>query len=253
MSFKSRLSDIWSRIESLSAALWDENSPRAVDAQAIMEEFRGEIPRFESALAQANEKLALALGAHEQALASLRGSFEVETAGLKKRIALFEKTVHEKDAEIASMLATLAEHERRNSEAHAQTLKAAAASEEASVHKMDALYRDLTAKEGALEEAWQKRHAALESEYQRGRELQAARQTELEAKENRLVEEEGGLKRRVTDLELKAQALQSEYRLKQQEIEGIKTGLQRSITELVRQYQARLKGEHAPLTAPTDR
>jgi predicted nucleic acid-binding Zn-ribbon protein len=92
-----------------------------------------------------------------------------------------------------------------------------------------------------LESFWQQRHKSLEDEHTHLQQIIAAKQAELDAWEKRRLSEEDSLKRRNTDLEIKSQQLAQEYRKKQQEIEDLKGNLQHSITELVRQYQTRLR------------
>jgi predicted nucleic acid-binding Zn-ribbon protein len=107
--------------------------------------------------------------------------------------------------------------------------------------KMEEFYQELVKKEGALESSWQQRHKSLEDEHTHLQQIIAAKQAELDAWEKRRLSEEDSLKRRNTDLEIKSQQLAQEYRKKQQEIEDLKGNLQHSITELVRQYQTRLR------------
>ncbi len=249
MNVKSQLQEAWKRLESLSAALWNDNSPRAVEAQALLEEFRGEMARFDSITVLANENHALASREHELSLAGLRAHFEAELAVLKKRNELLGKSIHDKDVEIESLLTGMADHERKNADFHAMILKSATDSDEAVSLKMEKFYQDMRAKEAQLEGAWLKRGMALEAEGAHDRELLAAKQAELEAWERRRIDEESALKKRANDLEFKAQRLQEEYRLKQQEIEAIKAGIQRNVSELVKQYQSRLKADaSAPVT-----
>ena len=249
MNAKTELQEVWKRLESLTAGLWTDSSPRAVDAQALLEEFRAEMTRFDSLVTQSSETMATTMREHEQAVASLRAHYTAELDGLKKRIDLLGKTIHDKDAENERLLGVLAEHERRNADFHAQILKTAAESDQAVSHKMEKFYQELRAREAGLEESWVKRGQTLESEAMRTRELLAAKQAELDAWERRRLEEDSALKKRATDLEMKTQKLQEEYRLKQQEIETIKAGIQRSVSELVKQYQSRLKIDGAaPVT-----
>lgn len=236
------LQDAWSRLAALSTDLWADNSPRAVAAQALLEEFRSEMVRHDAQVLQAGEHAVKADREHEEALGALRSHYMAEIGGLKKRLELLDRLVKDKDAEISDLLARLSEHERKNSETHAQFIKTAAASEEAMAKKMEELYTSLKAREESLEGSWRKREQSLEEEVAKVREVLSTRQAELDAWEKRRVTEEDALKRRATDLEIRSQQLQQEYRLKQQEIELLKTSLQRSVTELVRQYQSRLKG-----------
>ncbi|MDX6768879.1 MAG: hypothetical protein SF051_05055 [Elusimicrobiota bacterium] len=232
----------WKRLESLCTDLWADNSPRAVAAQALLEEYRSEMVRHDAQVLQACEGAVKSDREHEESQEALRSHYTAEIAGLKKRLELLDRLVKDKDAEISDLLTRLGEHERKNSEMHAQFIKTAAASEEAMAKKMEELYTSLKAREESLEGSWRKREQSLEEEVAKVREVLATRQAELDAWEKRRVTEEDVLKRRGTDLEIRSQQLQQEYRLKQQEIELLKASLQRSVTELVRQYQSRLKG-----------
>ena len=240
---KTHLEKVWKQLETLSSDLWADNSPRAVAAQALMEEYRSEMSRYDAQVVQAATNMAQVVRTHEEALTTLRAHYAAEMDGLKKRIELLDRLVKDKDAENAALLRSIAEHEKRNADFHAQVLKMAAASDEAAAKQMEELYRSLKQKEESLAETWNKRESVLSEEDRMMRGILAARQTELEAWEKRRITEEDALKHRTTDLEIRASQLQQEYRLKQQEIENLKTSLQRSVTELVHQYQSRLKDE----------
>lgn len=245
------LTQAWERLETVCRKLWDENSTAAVETQAIFEEFKGEVHRVDAHCANLDEMRAHDRRERESDLASLRRQYEIEMAGLKKRLELHEQSQQEKDARIEELLKTLSQKEGENLEFHSQVLRMSAASDETKKKKMEEFYQELMTKEAALADAWQQRHVTLEKEHTHLTELLSARQTELEAWENRRLNEEESLKRRTTDLEIKSQQLSQEYRKKQQEIEDLKAGLQRSITDLVRQYQARLHGpETSPAAAP---
>lgn len=243
---KSRLEEVWARLSALNDSLWKDNSARAVESQALLEEFRNEMLRFDRLVVQAQETMSQMTREHEQSLASLRSHYEAEAAGLRKRIDLLERAIKDKDAEVEKLVIAVNDQEKRTADFQAGVVKMAADSEVAVVKKMEDLYHDLRAKEGALEEAWNKRRAELENEAARQRELLEAKAQELDAWEKRRRDEDAAAKRRSVDLDLKAQALQNEYRVKQQEIETLKENLQKSISELVRQYQSKLKGETTP-------
>ena len=238
---KTQLEKVWKQLETLSVDLWGDSSPRAVAAQALLEEYRGEMSRYDTHVVQAQENLTKAARDHEETLATLRAHYAEEMAGLKKRIDLLGRLVKDKTVENEALLVGISEHEKKNTEFHAQVLKMAAASDESSAKQMEELYRGLKQKEESLAVTWSKREAVLGEEDRTQRGLLAARQTELDAWEKRRIVEDDALKHRATDLEIKSSQLQQEYRLKQQEIETLKTSLQRSVTELVHQYQARLK------------
>ena len=55
----SSLSAAWERLETVCRKLWDENSSNAVEAQAVVEEFKGEVHRVDTYLANAEEMHAL--------------------------------------------------------------------------------------------------------------------------------------------------------------------------------------------------
>ncbi len=237
------LTDAWKRIEAVCARLWNENSPAAVEAQAAVEEFKGAVHRGDAYLANAIEQRAHDLREHEDSLASLRRQYEMELAGLKKRVEGLEHALREKDIRNDELLKAIANKEEQNLDFHSQLLRMSAAGDEAKTRKMDEFYQELLKKESAQEESWEQRHKALEQEHGHYQSILAAKQAQLDAWEERRIAEEEALKKRSTDLEIKSQHLFQEYRKKQQEIEELKSSLQHSITELVRQYQNRVKSE----------
>ena len=239
------LNTAWVRLEVVCRKLWDENSSNAVEAQAVVEEFKGEVHRVDTHLANAAEMHALELREHESDLAALRRHYELELAGLKKRLELQDGALREKDARIEELLKTLARKEEENLNFHSQILRMSASSDEIKTKKMEEFYQELMRTEATQAESWQKRHVTLEQENENRQKIIAVRQGELDAWENRRLAEEEALLKRSTDVELKSQQLAQEYRKKQQEIEDLKASLQRSITDLVRQYQARLHGSDA--------
>jgi hypothetical protein len=240
---KTELEKIWKKLEKLCIDLWGDNSPRAVPAQALMEEYRSEMARFDALTAQTAVNIAQAERASEETQATMRAHYVAEMDALKKRIGLLERLVKDKTAENQGLLSSIAEHEKRNTDFHAQVLKMAAANDEAASKQMEELYRELKQKEEGLSSSWSKREAVLVEDDRVLRGILATRQSELDAWEKRRIVEEDAIKRSGVDLEIKAKQLQQEYRLKQQEIETLKASLQRSVTELVRQYQSRLKDE----------
>lgn len=245
------LNEAWARLEAVCRRLWEENSPSAVETQAVIEEFKAEVHRIDAHLKNLDELRSHDLREHEEDLAGMRRQYELELAGLKKRLELHDQTLREKDARHDEMLKTLARKEEENLEFHSQVLRMSATSDESKSRKMEEFYQELLKKEAALAESWQQRHLTLEKEHQHLEKILASRQAELDAWETRRMGEEEALKRRATDLELKTQQLAQEYRKKQQEIEDLKASLQASITDLVRQYQARLRGpEPSPKPGP---
>jgi chromosome segregation ATPase len=237
------LSEAWKRLETVCTRLWNENSPTAVEAQAALEEFKGAVHRGDAYLVNAVEQRAHDLREHEDSLASLRRQYEMEMAGLKKRIEGLEHALREKDLRNDELLKAIANKEEQNLEFHSQLLRMSATGDEAKARKMDEFYQELLKKEGSLEESWEQRHKALEQEHSHFQNILSAKQAQLDAWEERRIAEEEALKKRATDLEIKSQHLFQEYRKKQQEIEELKSSLQHSITELVRQYQSRVKNE----------
>ena len=241
----SALTAAWERLEAVSRKLWDENSPSAVEVQAVVEEFKGEAHRVNVHLANEEEMRSLDLREHQEDLAAMRRNYEIEAAGLKKRLELMENTLREKDARIEELMKTLARKEEESLNFHSSVLRMAASSDEIKAKKMEEFYQELMKTEAAKADSWQQRHVTLEAENESRLKIIALRQTELDAWENRRLGEEEALKKRSTDVEIKSSQLAQEYRKKQQEIEELKASLQASITELVRQYQARLRGADA--------
>jgi hypothetical protein len=236
------LNEAWARLEAVCAKLWDENSPSAVEVQAVVEEFKGEVHRVDAFLANTEERCALDLREHEEDLAAMRRHYEIELAGLKKRLELQEHALRDKEAHAEELLKTLARKEEENLNFHAQVLRMSATSDESKTKKMEEFYQELMKTEATQADSWQQRHVALEQDNEHRQKIIAVRQGELDAWEKRRVNEEDALKKRATDVELKASQLAQEYRKKQQEIEDMKAELKRNITELVRQYQSRLRG-----------
>lgn len=244
------LTAAWERLEAVCRRLWDENSTTAVEAQAVVEEFKGEVHRVDAHVANLDELRAHDRRESEDALAAMRREYELEMAGLKKRLELNETALREKAARIDELLKTLARKEEENLEFHSQVLRMAASSDETKSKKMEEFYAELMKKEAAQAETWQQRRQSLEAEHAQIQGLQTARQGELDAWDQRRVREEEALTKKATDLEIKSQQLAQEYRKKQQEIEDLKSGLQRSIADLVRQYQSRLRTDPPPTPTP---
>lgn len=238
----SALNSAWARLEEVCRRLWEENSACAVETQAVVEEFKGEVHRIDAHLSNLDELRSHDRREHEEDLAGMRRQYELEIASLKKRIEIQDQTMREKDSRYDDLLKTLARKEEENLEFHSQVLRMSATSDEAKSKKMEEFYQELLKKEAALADSWQKRHHTLEDEHLQLEKILAARQAELDAWESRRLSEEESLKKRSTDVEIKTQHLAQEYRKKQQEIEDLKAGLQSSISDLVKQYQARLRG-----------
>ncbi|MEK7383204.1 MAG: hypothetical protein AAB262_07945 [Elusimicrobiota bacterium] len=240
------LPNAWLRLQEVSRQLWEANSPAAVETQAILEEFKGEVSRIDAQFSLADEHQRHEAAEHEEEIACMRRQFEMELANLKKRLELMEKNLHEKDLYIEEQLKVLARNEDENLAFHSQVLRMSAAGDEVKSKKMDEFYQELLKKEALMEDSWQQRQKALEKDHQQTEEVLASKQAELDAWDKRRHTEEESLLKKQTDLEIRSQHLVQEYRKKQQEIEDLKASLQKSVTDLVRQYQARLKGDAAP-------
>ena len=248
----SNLAGAWDRLEAVCRRLWDENSASAVEVQAVIEEFKGEVHQVDAYVANTVELRALDLREHEEDLAAMRRNYEIEIAGLKKRLELQENALHDKDARAEDLLKTIARKEEENLTFHSQVLRMSASSDENKSKKMEEFYQELMKSEAAQTDSWQKRRTALEEESENRQKLLTARQAEIDAVQRRLLDEEELLKKRTTDVEIKSNHLMQEYRKKQQEIEDLKAALQQSITDLVRQYQARLRGADTEKTPNTE-
>ena len=244
------LIDAWERLEAVNRKLWDENSSNAVETQAVVEEFKGEVHRIETYLANVEEARAHALREREEDQAAMRRQYEMELASVKKRLELQEASLRDKDARAEDLMRTIARKEEENLNFHSQVLRMSVTSDETKTKKMEEFYQELMKKEAKLAESWQQRHVTLEQEHEHLQKILTTRQSELDAWEQRRVNEEEKLQKRGTDLDIKSQQLAQEYRKKQQEIEDLKASLQRNITELVRQYQARLRGSDSLPSVP---
>ncbi|MFI5362540.1 MAG: hypothetical protein ACHQ49_11265 [Elusimicrobiota bacterium] len=247
----STLSAAWQRLEAVCRRLWEENSHSAVETQAVVEEFKGEVHRVDTFMANAEERHTLEAAEHESDLNAMRGHYELEVSGLKKRLAIQDGAIREKDARIEELLKTLSRKEEENLNFHSEVLRMSASGDEIKTKKMAEFYQELMSKEAALSESWRQRHVALEQEHENRQKLHAIRQSELDAWENRRISEEESLQKRTTDVDIKSAHLAQEYRKKQQEVEDLKASLQRSIADLVREYQVRLRGaDAAPAPIP---
>lgn len=240
------LTDAWTRLEEICRRLWESNSPVAVETQAIVEEFQGEVSRIDAQFTLAEEHRRHEQTEHDEAMASLRRQYEMELAGAKKRLELVEKTLAEKDLRIEDLLKTVSRKDDENLEFHSQVLRMSAAGDEIKGKKMDEFYQELIKKERVMDDSWQQRQKTLEKDHDQAMELVASKQVELDARQSRQRADEEVFLKKQTDLEIRSQHLIQEYRKKQQEIEDLKTNLQKSVTDLVRQYQARIKGEVPP-------
>ncbi len=277
---KTHLSESWSRLEPICRRLWEENSPAAVNLQAVMEEFGGEAQRVEQmlqacqkALHEQQEKLSedAAFLRSEQ---SKSQTLELETA--KAQLARAEGSLSQKRTKADGLKAELSAQVAENVEFHDKFLKAEAAHDEDRVKKMEAFYTELNKKGATLETSWEARHKALEEEHRlRDAALQKKHDALAEALKNRIVELEQFYAKQDAELtkahdrmmqemtaweasnRLKDEALlkrdkestlrehqwKEEYTKKQLEFEGLKESLQREVAEIVKQYQAKLRNE----------
>ena len=235
------LTEAWKRLEAVCRRLWDENSPSAIEAQAIVEEFGALVSRIDAQVANLDERRDHERQKNEENIAALRRQFEIELAGLKKQLELQESALRAKNAHCEELLKTLARKEEENLEFHSQVLRMSVTNDESKNKKMEEFYQDLLEKEAAGAESWQQRHRVLELEHEHRQKIADARQAELDAWEERRRKEEEAFNKRVADVEHKSQQLAQEYRKKQQEIEDLKASLQNSVSALVRQYQERLR------------
>jgi chromosome segregation ATPase len=244
------LTAIWKRLESVCQRLWDENSSGAVQMQAVLEEFKGEVHRVEAHLDGIGEAQAHAAKSDEETQAAVRRQYEMELANFKKRLELQESALRDKDARTEDLIKTIARKEEEALDFRSQILRASVIDDEAKAGKMEVFYQKLMKAEAALTESWQKRHATLEHEHQELQRILVAWQSEMDVWERRCVGDKESLQNRNTELEIKTQRLAQQYREKRQEIEDLKAGLERNIAELVSRYQSRLRGSNALPSAP---
>lgn len=212
------LLDVWTRLEALCAGLWSDNSPRAVAAQALLEQYRAEMARRDRDLGRADERLERAERDHELARESLREHHAAETEALLKRLACLESLLADKDASFASLLSARGEQDLKNAQLQADIVSAAAAREKEAARVLEELQTGFKARQDTLE----------------------SRRAELEERQKRCAEQEDALERRSAELNALSLRLREEYRIKQQEIESLKSALQQNVTQLVQEYQSRL-------------
>lgn len=243
----SALEALWVRLEGVSQRLWDENSASAASFQALVEEFRGEVHRESRLLGLANE-----------------------------RIAVLQAACADREAKMKELLNELSVKEAQNLEFHDKFLLAASKNDEMQAKKMDAFYQDMQKRQAELESGWQNKYKALESEHllrtekikkdqesltaeikqratalevehvKRESRLDEAREkfmTGFSAWEAKKAEDVEALNKRERELVARTQDLGLEYKEKQAEFQKLKEALQREVAEIVRQYQARLRGE----------
>jgi uncharacterized protein YukE len=272
------LAESWNRLELVCRRLWDADSPAALELQAIVEEFKGEARRAEETVAtlrRVQSELRDTLSremerAYSEEIQALRLQLKrAEEHGAGQGAKLAEEEAHNQ-----RLIQELTAKEAQNLEFHEKFLAASAEQDEARAKKMETFYKDLQAKEAALEARWEARHAALEEEHKQRAEalkrrheellaeikVRAAtfdehcskRETEVELAQkrlqadreawdaNRLAESQTMSKRR-EELALQAESLAGEYKKKQAELQRIKEAMQSELAEVVRQYQAKMR------------
>lgn len=282
MNGETRLPEAWQRLEAICRRLWDSDSPTAVDLQALIEEFKGEAHRAEQTLLTLRK---LNAELRETVTKEVQRGFtdevhtlQIQLKNAQERVAALEAASAKKEERIESLLKELAAKEAVNLEFHEKFLASTAEQDEARAKKMDSFYKELTQKETQLEARWEARHAALEAEHkQRTESLKrryddlleeiksraaameehcSKRERELELTQEQFradregwdaarLSEAQSLSKKKEELALQADNLAAEYRKKQQELQKIKEGMQAELSEVVRQYQARMRGTGA--------
>lgn len=247
------LTDIWKRLEPLCRRLWDENSPVAVSLQALAEEFNGEVQRASHLLQACQDTI------REQ-----------------------QKAMAEERARVDSLRKDLLAREAENAEFHDRFLKLEATHDEERSKKMEAFYQDLNKRRAELESSLEARRWAMEDELkeraqalqkkhdelvaslkQRADEMEkqhSAQENELAKTHSRILQEmstwEADTRRRDEALLAREKAMtererqiKEEYQKKQTELQQIKEGLRAEVTELIKQYQTKLRDESQRQTA----
>ena len=273
------LRESWLKLDPVCRRLWDSDSPLAVDLQAIIEEFKGEVHRAEqmvSTLRRINKEV------HDKVTKELQRShseeiwaLQVQIKNCQDRNILLDSTVAQKEQRIEDLLKELAAKEALNVEFHDTFLKNSADQDEARSKKMETFYKNLTDKETQLEGRWEIRHEELETQHkQRTEALQKKHadlveeikarvaameeqhsrrsldidrdwerlRTEREAYEAQRLSKESALAKRKDELAQQAETLADEYKKKQAELQRIKESLQSELAEVVRQYHAKMHG-----------
>jgi uncharacterized protein YukE len=276
---ETRLSEAWQRLEAICRGLWDADSPAALDMQAVIEEFKGEARRAEqliTTLRKNYDELRQTLSRDmERAFADQIRSLQFELKTVRDHAAALEADAAQKEKLNQGLLTELAEKEAVNLEFHEKFLASAAEQDEARAKKMESFYQDLRKKEAAIEAEWEARRAELETGYKqrnealkkkheelleemksraaaleehygkKGRELELGQEhalAERAAWEAARLSEQRTLSKRKEELTLQADNLASEYKKKQAELQRIKEAMQSELAEVVRQYQAKMRG-----------
>ena len=281
-SSETRLPEVWKRLETICQRLWDTDSPSAVDLQALIEEFKGETHRAEQMIVRMRK---LHDELRETVTKEVQRSFsdevrtlQVQLKNAQERVAALEAASAKKEDRIESLLQELASKEAVNLEFHEKFLASTAEQDESRAKKMDSFYKELTQKEEQLESRWEARHATLDAEHKQRsdalkkrhegllEEIQARAaaleehysqrehaqelaqehcRTDREAWDAARISEAQALSKRKEEIALQADNLASEYKKKQLELQKIKESLQSELAEVVRQYQAKMRGSGA--------
>jgi chromosome segregation ATPase len=279
---ETRLPEVWQRLETICRRLWDADSPVALDLQVVIEEFKGETHRAEQSISTLrklhNELRETLTKDMQQASADEIRSLKFELKTVRDHAAALEADVVQKEKRNQELLKELAEKEAVNLEFHERFLASAAEQDEARAKKMESFYQDLQKKEADIEAGWEARRAELETGYKQRNEALKKRHEELleemqsraaaleehyakKAREIELTQErfrterEGWetfrlaeqqvLSKRKEELALHTENLASEYKKKQGELQRIKEAMQAELAEVVRQYQAKMRGPGA--------
>lgn len=275
-----RLDDVWDRLNSTCRSLWNEDSPSAVNLQAIVEEFKGEVHRVTQLVHAMRESLSeqkTKLQSEFQAVYSDKiRTYELQLANASSRIAALDETLLKEREKVESLLKDLLHKDEENAAFHEKFLRIESEHDEERTRKMEAFYLDLQKKGGEMEVSWaarrgdlenefkqrtldlQKKHDALfeeikkrastlEGEYsRRERELTESQETltkQMSSWESNRTAQEQSLIKRDQELKLQGEALASEYRKKQKDLEDLKEKMQREIGQLVQFYQSKTRSE----------
>jgi hypothetical protein len=241
------LKEIWKRLDPLCRRLWDENSPVAVGLQALSEEFNGEVQRAAHLLQACQETI------KEQ-----------------------QKSIAEERGRVEALRKDLLAREAENAEFHDRFLKLEATHDEERSKKMEAFYQDLNKKRAELESSLEARRWALEDDHnqraqalqkkhdelvaglkQRGSELELQhtnQEADLAKTHARMLQDmstwEAETRRRDEALLNAEKAIvererqiKEEYQKKQLEFQQLKESLRAEVTELIKQYQLKLRDD----------
>ncbi len=246
---KATLTEVWNRLQTLCRRLWDENSSAAVGLESICEEFAGRIQRFDQMHAAAQE-----------------------------RAALLDRALTQKTEECEGLFDRLRAKEEENTQFHELYLKTEATHDEERAKKMDAFYQEMNKTSAAFERSFETRRAALEGEFEqrvaalqkkhdeladavrrRGAEVEARvanQEEELSKAHDRLMQEkadwdaknrrkEEELLRQEKNLGDRQRQLAEEHDKTMLELQNFKEALRAEVSNVVRDYQAKLRDSGA--------